>query len=73
MIELTELDLPLNDQDLMSLIQFVANHDDLSTDRGYQFKFYCDHCGNGHMSEFETSLVGTAGSARRIESDLFGG
>lgn len=57
----------------MSLIQFVGNYDDLSTDRGYQFKFYCDHCGNGHMSEFETSLVGTAGSALRIASDLFGG
>lgn len=57
----------------MSLIQFVSNYDDLSTDRGYQFKFHCDHCGNGHMSEFETSLVGTAGSALRIASDLFGG
>jgi hypothetical protein len=57
----------------MSLIQFVANYDDLSTDRGYQFKFHCDHCGNGHMSEFETSIVGTAGSALRIASDLLGG
>jgi hypothetical protein len=57
----------------MALIQFVSNYDDLSTDRGYQFKFYCDRCGNGHMSEFETSLVGTAGSVLRVASDLFGG
>jgi hypothetical protein len=57
----------------MALIQFVSNYDDLSTDRGYQFKFYCDRCGNGHMSQFETSLVGTAGSVLRVASDLFGG
>jgi hypothetical protein len=57
----------------MALIQFVHNYDDLSTDRGYQFKFYCDRCGNGHMSEFETSVVGTAGSVLRVASDLFGG
>ncbi|HYO81422.1 MAG TPA: hypothetical protein VES20_08485 [Bryobacteraceae bacterium] len=57
----------------MALIQFVRNYDDLSTDRGDQFKFYCDHCGNGHMSEFETSLAGTAGSVLRVASDLFGG
>ena len=46
----------------MGLIQFVQNYDDLSTDRGYQFKFYCDRCGNGHMSRFEASVVGTAGT-----------
>jgi hypothetical protein len=34
----------------MALVPFVQNHDDLSTDRGYQFKFYCDKCGNGYMS-----------------------
>lgn len=57
----------------MALIQFVRNYEDLSTDRGYQFKFHCDHCGNGHMSEFETSVAGTAGSVLRVASDLLGG
>ena len=57
----------------MALIQFVSNYDDLSTDRGYQFKFHCDRCGNGHMSEFKTSAIGTAGSVLRAASDLFGG
>ena len=57
----------------MGLIQFVANYDDLSTDRGYQFKFYCDKCHNGHLSEFDTSITGTAGSLLRAAGNLFGG
>ncbi|MDT5156452.1 MAG: hypothetical protein QOH51_809 [Acidobacteriota bacterium] len=57
----------------MSMIQFVNNHDDLSTDKGYQFKFYCDKCGNGYMSRFQPSLTGTGGSLLRAAGDLFGG
>jgi len=57
----------------MSLIQFVANYDDLSTDRGYQFKFYCDRCHNGHLSGFDPSITGTAGSLLRAAGNLFGG
>jgi hypothetical protein len=55
------------------MIQFVNNHEDLSTDRGYQFKFYCDKCGNGYMSRFQPSVIGTAGSLLRAASSLFGG
>ena len=57
----------------MAMIQFVSNYDDLSTDRGYQFKFHCDKCGNGFMSRFQTSTLGTAGSLLRAAGDLFGG
>ena len=57
----------------MALIQFVQNHQDLSTDRGYQFKFFCDKCGNGYMSGFQTSIVGTAGGLLRAAGDVFGG
>jgi rRNA maturation endonuclease Nob1 len=57
----------------MALIQFVQNHEDLSTDRGHQFKFFCDKCGNGYMSEFRTSIVGTAGGLLRAAGDVFGG
>jgi zinc-ribbon domain len=57
----------------MSLIQFVANYDDLSTDRGYQFKFYCDKYHNGFMSRFETSVSGVAGDVLRAAGNLFGG
>ncbi|HZI17895.1 MAG TPA: zinc ribbon domain-containing protein [Pyrinomonadaceae bacterium] len=55
------------------MIQFVANYEDLSTDRGFQFRFYCDKCGNGFMSEFQTSAVGVAGSLLRAAGGLFGG
>ena len=34
----------------MSLIQFTRNHNDHSTDKGYQFEFFCDRCHNGFMS-----------------------
>ncbi len=57
----------------MALISFVRNYDDLSTDRGFQFKFYCDKCGNGHMSAFQTSMLGTAGGLLRAAGDMFGG
>jgi hypothetical protein len=57
----------------VALIAFVRNYEDLSTDRGYQFKFYCDKCGNGHVSAFQASVVGTVGGLLRAAGDLFGG
>ncbi len=57
----------------MALIKFVANHDDLSTDRGYQFKFYCDKCRNGYLSAFQPSITGMAGGLLRAAGNLFGG
>jgi hypothetical protein len=57
----------------MAMIRFVANYDDLSTDRGYQFKFHCDKCGNGHMSTFETSATNVASGLLRAAGNLFGG
>ncbi len=57
----------------MGLIQFVQNYQDLSTDRGYQFKFNCDKCGNGYMTEFRASVLGTAGSLLRAAGSIFGG
>jgi hypothetical protein len=55
------------------MIQFVANYEDLSTDRGYQFKFHCDKCGNGFMSQFDPSIIGTAGGLLRAASNFLGG
>ncbi|MBZ5516557.1 MAG: zinc ribbon domain-containing protein [Acidobacteriia bacterium] len=57
----------------MALIQFTKNHSDHSTDKGYQFEFFCDRCGNGFMSEFKSSMAGMASSALRTASDVFGG
>ena len=57
----------------MGTIQFTANHEDLSTDRGYQFRFLCDKCGNGHQSSFQASATGTVGGLFRAAGNLFGG
>jgi membrane protease subunit (stomatin/prohibitin family) len=57
----------------MAAIQFTRNHTDHSTDKGFQFEFICDRCGNGHMSEFKSSVSGLASSALRTAGDIFGG
>jgi len=57
----------------MASIEFTGNYQDLSTDRGYQFKFYCEKCGNGYMSTFKTSALGMAASAAQVAGSLFGG
>src|SRR3954462_2886221 len=57
----------------MGLIQFTENYEDLSTDQGFQFKFYCDRCRNGSMSSFQTSAIGAAGSLLRAAGSMFGG
>ena len=55
------------------MIRFVNNYDDLSTDRGYQFRFKCDKCGNGHMTQFKPSTLGMAQSLLNVAGSLFGG
>ena len=57
----------------MTLIQFTRNHTDHSTDKGYQFEFFCDRCGNGFMSEFKPSVTGFATSALKAAGNIFGG
>lgn len=57
----------------MATIEFTGNYQDLSTDRGYQFKFYCEKCGNGYMSTFQTSTMGMASSAMQVAGNLLGG
>jgi hypothetical protein len=57
----------------MSLIQFTRNHTDHSTDKGYQFEFFCDRCHNGFMSGFAPSAMGLASSAARTLGSMFGG
>jgi len=57
----------------MALIQFVQNYQDLSTDKGFQFKFHCDKCGNGFMTRFQPSALGIAESALHVAGNLLGG
>jgi hypothetical protein len=56
----------------MAMIQFVNNYEDLSTDKGFQFKFHCDKCGNGCMSRFQTSTLGVASSVLSAAGSLLG-
>jgi hypothetical protein len=57
----------------MASIWFTGNYEDLSTDRGYQFKFRCEKCSNGYLSTFKMSTLGVASSALRAAGNLFGG
>lgn len=57
----------------MAAIQFTRNNTDHSTDKGFQFEFFCDRCGNGFMSEFKTSATGIAVGALQTASNIFGG
>ncbi len=54
-------------------IEFTGNYDDLSTDRGYQFKFYCEKCRNGYMSSYQASTLGIAKAAIDVANSVFGG
>ncbi len=57
----------------MTLIQFTRNYSDHSNDKGYQFEFFCDKCGNGFRSSFNTSTLGMASGILHAASNIFGG
>ena len=49
------------------LHSFTRNHNDLSTDAGFQFEFFCDCCGNGVKSTFiPSSTYGKRQKNQRI-------
>ena len=57
----------------MANIPFTNNYQDQSTPRGYQFKFFCEKCGNGYLSAFQANKMGTAAAAAQAAASLFGG
>ncbi|HEX8696105.1 MAG TPA: zinc ribbon domain-containing protein [Longimicrobium sp.] len=57
----------------MSEIQFSDNYNDLSTDQGFQFEFYCEHCHDSWRSPFDRYAAGTAESVLGAAEGLFGG
>ena len=57
----------------MATIQFTDNYTDLSSSRGYQFKFFCQKCGNGYMSTFSANSLGTAAAAANAAASFLGG
>ena len=54
----------------MAKIPFTNNYVDLSSNRGFQFKFHCQKCGNGYMSTFQTNTLARRhdGRAGRLQS-----
>lgn len=61
----------------MVLRDFVRNYQDVSDNSGYQFKFFCDICGDGFSTKYRkapfaraSSLLGAAGN---ITSGFLGG
>lgn len=57
----------------MALTQFTRNYRDHSNDKGYQFEFFCDKCGNGFRSSYQASTIGMAAGILHAASSLFGG
>lgn len=57
----------------MAHVPFTSNYTDLSSSRGFQFKFFCQKCGNGYLSSFRTNTVGVAGAAIDAAASLLGG
>ncbi len=58
---------------MTDLIEFTSNYRDLSTDRGFQWEFYCERCESGYRSEFDASETGLLSEAMNTASSLFGG
>ena len=57
----------------MAPIKFTKNHNDLSTDTGFQFEFFCDRCGNGYQSNFEASATGMLSQGLNTAASILGG
>jgi Double zinc ribbon/Prokaryotic RING finger family 2 len=57
----------------MTTQAFTRNYADHSNQHGFQFEFYCDRCGSGFRSAFETSRTGFASSIFDAAGSLFGG
>ena len=54
-------------------IEFTRNYSDTSTDQGFQFEFYCDRCGTGYRTRFQSFAMGTVSSLLDAANSLFGG
>ena len=57
----------------MAKIPFTSNYTDLSSQRGYQFKFFCQKCGNGYASTFRANRLNAVANAANVANQLLGG
>lgn len=54
-------------------IEFTNNYQDKSTDRGFQWEFYCQRCHNGYRSKFQASATGLISEALDVAGSFLGG
>jgi hypothetical protein len=54
-------------------IRFVRNYHDHSTDKGFQFEFFCDRCNSGYRTRFEGTVTGAVSGILDTAGSLFGG
>ncbi len=54
-------------------ITFTRNYSDLSTNKGFQFEFFCDRCGTGYRTRFKPFAIGNVASALDATGGFFGG
>ena len=54
-------------------IEFTGSYHDLSTDKGFQFEFFCGRCNSGHRTEFDAWTTGQVTGWLHTASNLFGG
>jgi len=54
-------------------IEFNNNYSDQSTDQGFQFEFFCNRCGTGYRTRFQSSGISTVSGALDAANSLFGG
>jgi hypothetical protein len=57
----------------MTLVKFANNYNDLSTERGFQFEFYCNRCGTAYQTPFQASATGMVSEALDTVGGLLGG
>jgi hypothetical protein len=58
---------------MTEFIEFTNNYNDLSTERGFQWEFYCERCGNGYRSKFRPSATGLATEVLDVAGGVLGG
>lgn len=52
---------------------FTNNFNDLTTEKGFQFEFCCDRCGNCERSQFKGSALAAGSSLLDHAANFFGG
>ena len=58
---------------MVDSLEFSKNYNDLSTNRGFQFEFYCDRCENGFRTPFKPFGLGAISGVMDAANSLLGG